>query len=63
MIDSLLSLLEEYDGREHLLIDKALNDLEFSEASFKKSELRNLPTINSGKLNHQFGYGVTDDGY
>lgn len=59
-------ILFDIDGFTNLILDfikVSLSDLELSEASFKKSELRNIPTINSGKLNHQFGYGVTDDDY
>ena len=36
-------------------------DLEYTEASFKKSELKNIPSLNgwwNDKLNVQFGYGI-----
>jgi len=42
-------------------IKLSLPDLELKEASFKKSELKNIDPINSwwnDELNHQFGYGL-----
>ncbi len=52
------------DGVEHFIdlwlkfVRLSLPDLILDEASFKKSELSVIPTINSSELNVQFGYGI-----
>jgi len=52
--DSILNLILDF-------IKISISDLELMEGSFRRSELCHMPTVNSGDLNHHFGYGVFDD--
>lgn len=52
--DCILNLILDF-------IKLSLQDLELNEGAFRKSDLINMDTLNSGDLNHQFGYGVFDD--